>query len=131
MPEELGSVSRIAKDNGYFSADNVEKLVQQDIEPYIVRYRPCHNSSLEERLAEPPKAPEKETNVEAMQHRMRTPEGQKFYALRKSTVEPVFGIIKEIMGAQNFMLRGFEAVKGSFPLVCIAYNLKLKSKLNV
>ena len=65
-----------------------------------------------------------------MQHRLKTEKGKEFYGKRKSTVEPVFGIIKEIMGFRHFMLRGFEAVKGSFPLVCLAYNLKRRSKLN-
>ncbi len=38
-----------------------------------------------------------------------------------STVEPVFGIIKEVMGFRRFMLRGFEAVTGEWTLVCIAF----------
>ncbi len=44
-------------------------------------------------------------------------------------MEPVFGIIKEIMGFRHFMLRGFEAVKGEWTLVSIAYNLKLEAFL--
>jgi len=75
--------------------------------------------------------PENLTKVEDMQHRMKTVEGKKFYAKRKSTVEPVFGIIKEIMGFRHFRLRGFEAVKGEWTLVCIAYNLKRLCVLSV
>lgn len=65
-----------------------------------------------------------------MPHRIKTDSVQKFYGKRKSTVEPVFGIIKEVMGDQNFMLRGLEAVKGEWRLQCIAYNLKRRGKLN-
>jgi len=46
------------------------------------------------------------------------------YAKRKSTVEPVFGIIKAVMGFRQFLLRGKNAVKGEWVLVCIAFNLK-------
>ena len=53
-----------------------------------------------------------------------TPEGKALYAKRKSTVEPVFGIIKHVMGFRQFLLRGLQAVQGEWNLVCIAYNLK-------
>lgn len=124
LPEELGKVERAGLDTGYFSSNNVEKLIDKKIEPFIATGRTSHNQSLEERLAAPPEAPENATPVESMQHRIKTDEGKKFYAKRKSTVEPVFGIIKEIMGFRHFMLRGIEAVKGEWTLVCLAFNLK-------
>lgn len=49
----------------------------------------------------------------------------------KQDVEPVFGIIKEVIGFRHFMLRGFEAVKSEWTLVCISYNLKRLCVLNV
>ena len=60
---------------------------------------------------------------------MKTEEGKKLYARRKSTVEPVFGIIKEVIGFRRFMLRGLDAVTGEWNLVCIAFNLKRMCKL--
>jgi len=66
-----------------------------------------------------------------MQHRLKTEAGKQFYAKRKSTVEPVFGMIKEVMGFRRFMLRGFEAVIGKWTLVCIAFNLKRLRALSV
>jgi hypothetical protein len=66
-----------------------------------------------------------------MKHRMKPDEGREFYAKRKSTVEPVFGIIKEVMGFRRFMLRGLQAVTGEWTLVCIAYNLKRLFALSV
>jgi transposase len=130
LPDELGKVKRAGLDTGYFSADNVDKLEQQNIEPFIASGRQSHNQNLEERLADEPEAPEEATPVEAMQHQMKTKKGKEFYAKRKSTVEPVFGIIKEAMGFRHFMLRGIEAVKGEWTLMCLAYNLKRLCVLN-
>ena len=130
LPSALGNVERAALDNGYFSANNVDEIIEQDIEPFIASCRQHHNQSLEERLAKPAETLENATKVEDMQYRMKTDEGKKFYAKRKSTVEPVFGIIKEVMGFRRFMLRGIHAVKGEWTLVCIAYNLKRLCTLN-
>jgi len=131
LPEELGTVDRAGLDTGYFSADNVDKLNHKNIEPFISSGRQSHNQRLEERLSAEPKAPENPSSVEVMQHRMKTKEGKEFYAKRKSTVEPVFGIIKEVMGFRHFMLRGIEAVKGEWTLMCLAYNLKRLCALNL
>ena len=46
------------------------------------------------------------------------------YALRKQTVEPVFGIIKSVMGFRQFSLRGLKKVSGEWTLVCLAWNVK-------
>ncbi len=73
---------------------------------------------------EAPEAPKGAELVTAMRNRMKTDEGKALYAKRKSTVEPVFGIIKHVMGFRHFMLRGLEAVNGEWNLVCIAFNLK-------
>jgi len=59
-----------------------------------------------------------------MAHRLATEEGRKLYALRKQTVEPVFGIIKEAMGFRRFMLRGIEKAALEWTLVTTAYNIK-------
>ena len=66
-----------------------------------------------------------------MEHRLQTPEGKALYAKRKSTVEPVFGIIKHVMGFRQFLLRGLQAVQGEWNLVCIAYNLERLHVLHV
>ncbi len=54
--------------------------------------------------------------VEAMAHRMKTPEGKKLYGLRKQTPEPVFGIIKSVLGFRQFRLRGIDAAGGCGPI---------------
>ena len=124
LPEALGSVERAALDNGYYSQSNVEILVEHGIEPFIAVGRQPHHEALEERLAPVPEAPNNPDAVGAMKHRLKTKEGKAFYAKRKSTVEPVFGIIKEVMGFRRFLLRGLEAVTGEWRLVCLAFNLK-------
>jgi hypothetical protein len=59
-----------------------------------------------------------------MQHRLATPKGKRLYALRKQTPQPVFGIIKSVMGFRQFSLRGRERVKGEWSLVTMAWNIK-------
>jgi len=99
LPDDLGSIAKAAADSVYFSKDNTQQLEKAGIEPYLPNGRQHHNPTLEERFA---KAPD---SVAAMAHRMKTEAGKKFYVQRKSTVEPVFGIIKEVMGFRRFMLR--------------------------
>ncbi len=60
--------------------------------------------------------------VEKLKHRLQTKEGKQIYSERKSTVEPVFGIIKHVIGFRQFMFRGFKKAKGEWNLVCIGYN---------
>jgi len=71
-----------------------------------------------------PAAPENPTPVEAMAYRLKTPQGRNLYALRKQTPEPVFGIIKSVLGFRQFSLRGLENVRGEWSLVTMAWNIK-------
>ena len=68
--------------------------------------------------------PENADVVTKMKFRLKTKEGKELYAKRKITVEPVFGIIKNVMKFKSFSLRGFEAVNGEWNIVAIAWNLK-------
>ena len=94
------------------------------VEPLIAIGREGHHPSLKERFAEPPPPPENPTAVEAMAHRLKTPEGKKLYALRKQVPEPVFGIIKSVLGFRQFLLRGLDQVRGEWSLVTMAWNMK-------
>jgi len=66
---------------------------------------------------------------EVMRHRLRTRAGKTLYKLRRQTVEPVFGIIKRVMGFGQFRLRGREKVSLEWTLICLAYNLKRLHRL--
>ncbi len=112
LPEELGERETLLADTGYFSAANVEACEKAGIEPLIAMGRQPHHPPLAERFEQALPAPENPTPVEAMAHRLRTPEGRKVYALRKQTPEPVFGIIKAALGFRQFSLRGLDKVRG-------------------
>jgi len=124
LPGELGKVGGLLADNGYFSEGNVNACAAAGIEPVIAMGREAHYPSLAERFAEDPPPPENPTPVEAMRHRLQTKEGKKRYALRKQTPEPVFGIIKSVLGFRQFLLRGLDKVRGEWSLVTMAWNIK-------
>ena len=125
LPDTLGKVNALAADTGYFSENNVKHCEQEHIKPYIATERNKHNQSLNKRFYQPQQPlPENADPVTTMKHRLKTLEGKKLYAKRKSTVETVFGIIKAVIGFRQFLLRGLESVSGEWDLVCIAYNLK-------
>ena len=124
LPEALGTPESLLADSGYFSQANVEACADADIAPLIAQAREHHHLSCRDRFAEAPPAPEDPTPLEAMRHRLATPEGRALYALRKQTPEPVFGIIKSVMGFRQFSLRGLEQVKGEWNLVTLAWNIK-------
>jgi hypothetical protein len=124
LPEELGKPETLLADNGYFSASNVTACETADIAPLIATGRDAHHPSLTERFAAAPAAPQNPTPVQAMAHRLKTPEGKQLYALRKQVPEPVFGIIKSVLGFRQFLLRGLDRVRGEWSLVTMAWNLK-------
>jgi transposase len=124
LPAELGKVEDLLADAGYFSEANVNACAAAGIEPVIASGREAHHPSLEERHAPAPPAPEQPTPLVAMRHRLQTPEGKKSYALRKQVVEPVFGIIKSVLGFRQCLLRGIEQVRGEWSLVTMAWNVK-------
>ena len=124
LPEDLGQPETLLADTGYFSAANVETCQTAGIAPLIALGREAHHPSLSERFAEAPSAPDDPTAVEAMAHRLKTLEGRKLYAQRKHIPEPVFGIIKSVLGFRQFLLRGLDHVRGEWNLVTMAWNLK-------
>jgi hypothetical protein len=124
LPDQLGEPATLLADAGYFSAANVEACATAGIAPLIAMGRQPHYPPLAERFAPAPSVPEHPTPVEAMAHRLKTPEGRKLYALGKQTPEPVFGIIKSRLGFRQFSLRGLDKVRGEWSLVTMAWNLK-------
>ena len=130
LPAALGKAQTLLADNGYFSAANVTACTAAGIEPLIALGRQSHHPSLSERFAAATPAPENPTPIEAMAYRLRTPEGKRLYALRKHTPEPVFGIIKSVLGFRQFLLRGLDKVRGEWSLVTMAWNLKRMFALN-
>src|SRR6266478_4394823 len=124
LPGALGNVETLLADNGYFSAANVTACAVAGIDPLIAMGRQPHYPSLAERFEDTPPPPENPTPVEAMASRLKTPDGRKLYALRKQVPEPVFGIIKSVLGFRQFLLRGLDRVQGEWSLVTMAWNMK-------
>jgi hypothetical protein len=124
LPDELGKVSDLLADNGYFSEGNVNACAAAGIEPVIAMGREAHHPSPAERFADDPPPPENPTPIAAMRHRLQTKEGKARYALRKQTPAPVFGIIKSVLGFRQFLLRGLDKVRGEWSLVTMAWNMK-------
>lgn len=125
LSPEVGKPEAAALDNGFFSEANIRAFEQRGIEPYIATGREAHHKSVAsffDELPAPP--PETASPKEKMAYKLRTEIGQVIYRLRKCTVEPVIGIIKEILGFRQFSLRGLATAAGEWCLVCLAFNLK-------
>ncbi len=122
---ELGKPEAGALDKGYFSENNIKEMELRSIEPYIATGRDSHHKSWRARFAKLPAPPPENVSITVkMAYKLKTEIGKTIYGLRKCTVEPVIGIIKEIMGFRQFSLRGLAAAAGEWCLVCLAFNLK-------
>lgn len=122
--EALGKATCIIADTGFFSEQNIRACEQAGLDPLIAIARDQHHPDWRERHSEPPALPAGATPKQSMAHRLKTKAGRALYALRKQTVEPVFGIIKSVMGFRQFSMRGVKQVSGEWDLVCLAWNVK-------
>jgi len=119
-----GEVKQLIADTGFTSEKNLLACTAAAIEPLFAVAKEAHHPGWRERHSEPTALPEGATPMQAMAHKLKTKAGRASYALRKQTVEPVFGIIKQVMGFRQFSLRGVKQVQGEWTLVCLAWNLK-------
>jgi transposase len=125
IPPIVGKPLAAVFDAGFFSAANIRACEERDIDPYIAPGRAAHHQTLQDLLAPAPQPPPPEASPRVqMAYKLQTPRGKALYRTRKYTVEPVLGIIKEILGFRQFSLRGEVAAAGEWCLVCLAYNLK-------
>jgi hypothetical protein len=125
----LGQPQTLLGDNGYFSAAKVVACAAAGLAPLLAPGRTPHHPSLDERFAAAPPALDNPTPLAAMLHRLATPDGKKLYVRRKHTPEPVFGIIKSVLGFRQFLLRGLDKVRGEWRLVTMARNIEHKVAL--
>jgi transposase len=113
-----GVPATITADAGYWdtrslldpSLNGIEMLVPPDSKPQLP------GSSL------PPTAPRHEEAFR-MRRVLASEEGKARYALRQSTVEPVFGQIKEARGIRRLRLRGLLKATSEWKLICATHNL--------
>jgi len=130
IPPEIGQPKAAALDNSYFAPKNIRELEARTIDPFIATGREPHHKSWRERFAQTPEPPPDDASpIVKMAYKLQTEIGKAIYGLRKSTVEPVLGIIKEVLGFRQFSLRGLGAAAGEWCLVCLAWNLKRLHRL--
>lgn len=124
----VGKVANGLADSGYYSDQAVVTVEDGGDGPtvYAAMKRHPHGRSIRqlEKHDDPPAPPPGATIAEIMAHRLETQAGKELYGMRKRTVEPVFGIIKEVLGFRRFLLRGLEKVNLEWTLVNTSYNLK-------
>jgi len=129
VPEEIGNVSAVLADSGYVNGDAWESLEQDEVDVYVAVSREENHSQRQydyqptSVTAKPAKVIRDQRLLD-MRQKLRTDAGRRLYAKRKQTVEPVFGIIKHVMGFRQFLLRGLAKVSGQWELVRLAYNVK-------
>jgi hypothetical protein len=126
------SIAAVLTDSGFYSEAAVRAVEQTPAgQPtgttvYAAMDKKEHHRTVRDlEKKEEPVAPAPGAGLsEVMRHRLKTKAGKDKYKLRQQTVEPVFGIIKSVMGFRQFLLRGVGKVGLDWRLVCIAYNLK-------
>jgi len=124
----VGRVSKVLADSGYYSEAAVTAVEDGGEGPtvYAAMKRQGHGRSVKqlEKRDDPEPPPPGASIAEIMAQRLETKAGKELYGLRKQTVEPVFGIIKEVIGFRRFLMRGLEKVNLEWTLVSTSYNLK-------
>ena len=131
-PVVVAQVQAVLVDSGFYSEAAVAAVEQNPdgtasgLTVYAAVEKHAHHRSVADLLPQPePVAPGPHASAkERRAHRLKTKTGQALYKLRKQTVEPVFGIIKEVMGFRRFLLRGRAKVALEWTLVCVSYNLQ-------
>lgn len=126
---QVGQVKAALADTGYVNADALQTLEAGGIDMYVAVSRQDNHDQRRydfrpKPAADKPTRPIKDPRLLAMRDKLKTDEARKLYARRKQTVEPVFGIIKSVMGFTRFLLRGLKKVGGEWSLVRLAFNFK-------
>ncbi|MEI8218105.1 MAG: IS1182 family transposase [Elusimicrobiota bacterium] len=126
-------VDTASADTGYFSESAVLEVEAGGEGPtvYCAVEKQSHHRTVDDLLkkAEPDAPPENATVKENMAYRLKTKEGRAIYKKRKETVEPVFGIVKSVLGFRQFLLRGLKKVAIEWDVATLAYNFKRLHKL--
>ena len=107
---KLNEEIKVGADSGYSDAENIKFALDNEINLYVPFY-------FRERLW--------------MKEKMNTNESRKIYSLRKITVEPVYGHMKQNLGFREFLLRGLVKVKIEMNIACIAHNLQNTKKSKI
>jgi len=132
VPAEVGTVTAALADCGYVDAEVFEQLQTREENPIDLYVAVGRQENHDQRrydfrpksVTDKPAKKLTDPTLLAMREKLRTDEGRRKYAQRKQTVEPVFGILKHVLGFRQFLLRGIEKVSGEWSLLRLAYNFK-------
>ena len=133
IPAVLGRPETVLADNGYANGAEVASLEARGIAVLVSTAAEGRRRTHDFRPAKAlPAAKEHKAEwLKAMAEKLASEEGRALYKLRRQTVEPVFGIVKAVLGFTGFSLRGLEKVEGEWTLVALAYNCKRLHKLSL
>jgi transposase len=122
IEENLGEIPDcVLADAGYFSEEAVGSVANGFTEPFIPRERVKHDDPAQP--APRGRIPESLSVVDKALRKLKTRAGQQIYSKRKETIEPVFGQIKGNRGIRGFLLRGLDAVKREWRMICLTHNV--------
>jgi transposase len=110
--------AELSADAGYCSEGNLAVLARHKIRAYVATGRQRHGEA-----SARGRGARGGPRVRAMRTRLARAGYRGRYRLRKQTVEPVFGQIKQARGFRQFLLRGLEKVRAEWSLVCTVHNL--------
>ncbi len=130
--DSVGTPTTLLADAGYAGEQIVATLEARGIEPLIAVSRQqserLYDFRPPKKITKPPPKITAPWRI-AMQEKLQTDEAKNKYRKRKQTVEPVFGIIKSVLGFTRFHLRGMKNVQNEWTLIALAHNCKRLSKL--
>lgn len=127
VKEAEGEVKTIVVDSGYDHARQIEQTERRlGVEIY------CPPQKAQETAAKEPKRKHRYHDARVRSREIRAKmrekadraEGRKLFHLRRTTVEPVFGMVKSVLGFRRFSLRGLEKVQIEWQLVAVAFNCR-------
>lgn len=130
IPATIGKPTQVLADNGYLNGKQIKSLTRDGYDIYVATGAEDRRRQLKYDFRSKMKKTERPGHnfvqdwLRKMNEKMTSENGRKIYSLRKQTVEPVFGIIKEQMGFRRFNLRGLKKVEGEWNLVLLSYNMK-------
>ena len=106
----------LSADAGYCSEGNLALLARRKVRAYVATGKQRHGRAKIDGRG-------RQARTQAMRRRLARGGYRSRYRLRKQTVEPVFGQIKQARGFRQFLLRGLAKTRGEWSLICTVHNL--------
>jgi len=109
----------VSGDTGFATEVNLKAMAEREIKAYLPPGRSKHGKG----HAAGDRSLKDKPLMAAMAKTLKRAGRRSRYRLRKQTVEPVFGQIKQARGFRQLLLRGLDKVRGEWALICTAHNL--------